>query len=124
MATYIKALLLIVLLFVAITFGTQNSEPVMLRYYSGLTSTPLPLYLVIYAAIILGVIVGMAIGVYSRVNLKRAIKRLERENASLREETEKSKVETGEGVQEKEEIGLTEPQSVAKQLSNSSIGDG
>lgn len=102
MATYIKALLLIILLFLAITFGTQNSESVTLRYYFGLASTPVPLYLVVYAAIILGVIAGMAIGVYSRMTLKRGVRELAKDNASLQEEMEKIKVETGEGVEEEE----------------------
>jgi uncharacterized integral membrane protein len=124
MVTYIKVLVLIAILFVAITFGTQNSESVTLRYYFGLASSPVPFYLVIYVAIILGIIAGMAIGMYSRVTLKRGVKKLEKGNVSLRGEIEKMKGEIGEEVQEKEEIGLTESQSVAKQLSNSSIGDG
>lgn len=109
MAIYIKALLLIALLFLAITFGTQNSESVTLRYYFGLAATPVPLYLVIYISIILGMIAGMAIDIYSRVTLKRRVKKLEKANASLRDELDKIKSETGEGVKEKLEISPAEP---------------
>jgi len=91
MGIYIKALLLIILLFAAITFGTQNAESVQLRYYFGLASVPVPLYLVLYVAIIVGMIAGMAIGVSTRSNLKRKAKKLERANASLREELDKIK---------------------------------
>lgn len=110
MGTYIRALLLIALLFLAITFGTQNAESVTLRYYFGLTSAPVPLYLVIYVAIILGIIAGMAIDVYSLIALKTRVKKLTKANASLREELEKPKGETGEGVREEPEIGRTEPE--------------
>ena len=89
MGTYIKALLLIALLFLAITFGTQNSDSVILRYYFGLVSIPIPLYLVIYVAIILGIIAGMVIGISTRASLKGKLKKLEKANASLREELDK-----------------------------------
>ena len=89
MGIYIKALLIIILLFAAITFGTQNAEFVQLRYYFGLTSVPVPLYLVLYVAIIVGMIAGMAIGVSTRSNLKRKSRKLEKANASLQEELDK-----------------------------------
>lgn len=110
MGIYIKALLLVALLFLAITFGTQNAESVTLRYHFGLTSAPAPLYLVIYIAIILGIIAGMAIDAYSLIALKRKVKKLEKANASLREELEKTKGETGEGVREEPKTGPTEPE--------------
>ncbi|NIO03079.1 MAG: DUF1049 domain-containing protein, partial [Proteobacteria bacterium] len=86
MGNYVKALLLIALLFLAITFGTQNSESLILRYYFGIASIPLPLYLIIYLAIILGILGGMAVDVYTRVSLKRKVKELGKANTSLREE--------------------------------------
>lgn len=110
MGTYIRALLLIALLFVAITFGTQNSGSVTLRYYFGLVSTPVPLYLVIYVAIILGIIAGMAIGISTRVNLRRKFKKLEKTNASLREELEKMEGEAAREVTTESEIGPAEPE--------------
>ena len=110
MRIYVKALLLIFLLFLAVTFGTQNSEPVVLRYYFGLTSIPLPLYLVIYAAIILGIIAGMAMSLYYRVTLKRGLKKLEKANASLREELDKTRSESKEAVEGESEITPDEPE--------------
>lgn len=101
MRTHIKALLLIALLFLAITFGTQNAESVTLRYYFGVASIPVPLYLVIYLALILGIIGGMAIDIYSRVTLKRRMKELGKTNNSLQEELAKLKGEAGEDVEEK-----------------------
>jgi uncharacterized integral membrane protein len=90
---YIKALLLVALLFLAITFGIQNSESVVLRYYFDLTSIPLPLYLVLYLAIILGVIAGLIVDVQSRITLRRKLKKLEKTNASLGEELNRLKEE-------------------------------
>ena len=87
---------MVAVLFLAITFGRQNSDSVTLRYYFVLAPFPAPLYLIVYTAIILGMIVGMVMSVYSRVTLKRRVKKLERANASLREEM--GKIE-GEGLE-------------------------
>jgi len=111
MGIYVKALLLIILLFAAITFGTQNAEFVTLHYYFGLASTPLPLYLVLYVAIILGMIAGMAIGITTRSNLKRKAKTLERANASLQEELDKIKTESGEEKPTGPEMALAAPEA-------------
>ena len=111
MGIYVKALLLIILLFAAITFGTQNAEFVNLRYYFGLTSTPVPLYLVLYVAIILGMIAGMAIGITTRSNLKRKAKTLARANASLQEELDKIKTESGEEKPPGPEMALPTPEA-------------
>jgi uncharacterized integral membrane protein len=101
--TYIKAVLLIALLFAAITFGIQNAESVTLRYYFGLASVPVPLYLVIYGSIILGILAGMAIDIYSRVTLRRRLKNLEKAKASLQDELAKIKRETGVETRERPE---------------------
>lgn len=108
MGTYIKALLLIALLFLAITFGTQNSDLVTLRYYFGLLSIPIPLYLVIYVAIILGIIAGMVIGISTRASLKGKLKKLEKANASLREELDKMESQVEKEVEAQPEGGPTE----------------
>ncbi len=89
MNAFVKALLLIALFFVTITFATHNLEPVTLRYYRNIVSPPTPLYLVIYLAIILGLLAGMAIDVSSRVSLRRRVNKLEKSNALLQEELEK-----------------------------------
>ena len=108
MVIYIKAILLIAVLFLAITFGIQNSESVTLRYYFRLASIPLPLYLVIYASLIVGIIAGMAIDIYTRISLKGRLRKLERANASLREDLNKLTGETGEVVKETSEASPVE----------------
>lgn len=119
---YIKALLLIALLFLAITFGIQNSQSVTLRYYFGLASIPLPLYLVIYVAIILGILAGLAIDVYSRITLKGRLRKLEKTNASLREDLEKMETETGKKVTKEPETRVVEPEIRQTQALPSSSG--
>jgi len=106
---YLKALLLIAVLFLAITFGIENSGSVTLRYYFRLASIPVPLYLVIYVAIILGIVAGLAIDVYSRLALRGRLKKLEKTNASLREDLEKMEAETAKRVTEESETRPTEP---------------
>jgi uncharacterized integral membrane protein len=122
MGIYAKALLLIILLFAAITFGTQNAEFVKLRYYFGLTSMPVPLYLVLYVAIILGMIAGMAIGITTRLNLKRKAKTLARANASLQEELDKIKTESGEEKPTGPEMALARPEATQTRIIASAGG--
>ncbi len=123
MGNYVKALLLIALLFLAITFGTQNSESLILRYYFGIASIPLPLYLIIYLAIILGILGGMAVDVYTRVSLKRKVKELGKANTSLREELDQLKGEVGEETKEKPEMVPAQTGAQQTQVLPSSSSD-
>jgi uncharacterized integral membrane protein len=107
---YVKALLLIALLFLAITFGIQNSGSMTLRYYFGLASIPLPLYLVLYVAVILGVVAGLLLDVYARVTLRGRLRKLEKTNASLREDLEKMKSEGDKETTEDESAGPVRPE--------------
>jgi len=122
MGIYVKALLLIILLFVAITFGTQNATFVNLHYYFGLTSTPVPLYLVLYVAIILGMIAGMAIGITTRLNLKKKAKTLAKANASLQEELDKIKSESDEEKPPGLETALAAPEAPQTRMMPSARG--
>lgn len=108
MAHYFKALLLVVVLVVLVTFGIQNNETVKLHYYFGMSSMPFPVYGIVYASILVGIFIGMLVGITSRFHQRKKLKALEKENSRLKEkmgEEEKPQAE-------KEEAPVLESPSV------------
>jgi uncharacterized integral membrane protein len=80
---YVKWIILIIVLLFFITFGVKNSAPVYLNYYFDLQYIELPLYGLVYIAILLGIFIGMIVGVFDRLNLRKTVKRLEKEKKEL-----------------------------------------
>lgn len=99
MGSYVKAILLLIVLVGLVTFGINNLEPIRLHYYFGFSSMPLPLYGVVYGAIIIGIFVGMVVGINSRFTQRKKIKELRKENRELQskipEESPEAKAEEG-----------------------------
>ncbi len=85
MGSYFKALLLLIVLVVLVTFGIQNNETMTLHYYFQLSSMPVPVYAVVYGSLIVGVFIGMIVGINARFTQRKKIKQLQKENRSLRE---------------------------------------
>jgi len=116
MGSYFKAILLLIVLVALVTFGIQNNETLILNYYFGMNSMPIPVYGIVYASILLGIFIGMLVGFSARFNQRKRIKILEKENRNL-----KSKVsdETSEEQPEEqpqdttEEMTVPEPQTDA-----------
>ena len=106
MGSYVKAILLLIVLIVLVTFGINNLEPIRLHYYFNLSSMPLPLYGVVYGAMLVGIFIGMIVGINSRLALRKKAKALQRENRELsgkvaeQPEEEKSVVEQPEETSE------------------------
>jgi uncharacterized integral membrane protein len=84
MGSYVKAILLLIVLVVLVTFGINNLEPIRLHYYFGLSSMPLPIYGVVYGAMLVGIFVGMLVGINSRFTQRKKIKLLQKENRELK----------------------------------------
>jgi uncharacterized integral membrane protein len=84
MGSYVKAVLLLIVLVALVTFGIQNNETLKLHYYFGMHSMPLPVYGVVYASILLGIFIGMLIGISTRFGQRKRIKILEKENRNLK----------------------------------------
>ncbi len=107
MGSYVKAILLLIVLVILVTFGINNLEPIRLHYYFGLSSMPLPLYGVVYGAMLLGIFIGMLVGINSRFTQRKKIKTLQRENRELKakvgEETPEAKATEEQPVTEPEE---------------------
>jgi uncharacterized integral membrane protein len=107
---YVKWIILIIVLLFFITFGVKNSAPVYLNYYFNLQYIELPLYGLVYIAILLGIFIGMIVGIFDRLNLRKTVKRLEKEKKELHEnltakerELERAKELEKEGALSKDE---------------------
>jgi len=79
MGTYIKALLLLIVLVVLVTFGIKNNETMILHFYLQLSSMPLPVYAVVYGSLLVGV------GISARFAQRKKIRQLQKENRGLRD---------------------------------------
>ncbi|MFQ5892991.1 MAG: lipopolysaccharide assembly LapA domain-containing protein [Nitrospinota bacterium] len=81
---------LIVLVILA-SFAAKNSEPVVLRYYYGYATPPVPLYVVLLAAVVVGAILAALFAIGERFYFlhelrkrNRTIREMEGELVSLR----------------------------------------
>ena len=84
MGSYIKALLLLIVLVVLVTFGIKNNETMILHFYFQLSSIPIPVYAVVYGSLIVGVFIGMIVGINARFTQRKKLKALQKENRNLK----------------------------------------
>jgi uncharacterized integral membrane protein len=84
MGSYVKAVILLIVLVILVTFGINNLLPVRLHYYFGISSRPLPLYGVVYGAMLIGIFIGMLVGINSRFTQRKKIRMLQKENRELK----------------------------------------
>ena len=84
MGSYIKALLLLIVLVVLVTFGIKNNEMMTLHFYFQYSSIPIPVYAVVYGSLIVGVFIGMIVGINARFTQRKKLKALEKENRDLK----------------------------------------
>jgi len=85
MGTYLKAIVLVIVLLLLITFGIKNNQPLQVHYYFNIETAPIPLYSVLYISIIIGIVIGMLVGISSRFTLRGKVKALHREIKELKE---------------------------------------
>jgi len=64
----------------------ENAQPLVLRYYFGLESPPVPLFLLVLFAILLGVLIAGVSFLVDQGSLKKMVREREREIASLEKE--------------------------------------
>jgi uncharacterized integral membrane protein len=83
-ARYIKSIIMVIILLFLVTFGVKNSQPIQI-YYLNFQTGAFPLYGLVYLCIVIGIVVGMIVGIYDRIDLRRRVKRLERENRELKD---------------------------------------
>ena len=102
MGTYLKAIVLVIILLFLTTFGIKNNQPLQAYYYFNIETAPMPLYGVVYISIIVGIVIGMLVGISSRFSMRRMVKILQRENKELKEKVV-------EGVKEEEPSAAPPP---------------
>ncbi|MGH7769814.1 MAG: LapA family protein [Candidatus Binatia bacterium] len=100
MAKVLKTIFLSLLFILGITFSMQNTGWVVLRYYFGLETPPLPLFLLVMFSIMVGVVLAGAGFLIDQWSLRRTLREKERQVAALenelrpyREQTTKVKAE-------------------------------
>lgn len=86
MAKVLKTIFLALLFILGITFSMQNVEPVVLRYYFGLETPPVPLFLLVLFSILLGILLAGAGFLIDQWSLRRALREKERQVVSLENE--------------------------------------
>ena len=99
----LKTIFLALLFIVGITFSMQNTGWVVLRYYFGLETPPLPLFLLVMVSILFGVVLAGASFLIDQWSLRRALREKERQVASLENELkpyrESTKIKTESATQ-------------------------
>ncbi|UCG64707.1 MAG: DUF1049 domain-containing protein [Deltaproteobacteria bacterium] len=105
MGSYVKGIILIIVLLFLVTFGVKNSQPIQLYYHLNFETGCFPLYALAYISIVIGIVIGMLVGIYARIDLRRRIRRLQRENKELKERVEEKVVEE----EKEEEAPVTAP---------------
>ena len=85
MGSYIKTILILIVLVFLVTFGIKNNETMILQFYFQLSSMPIPVYAVVYGSLLVGIFIGMIVGISARFAQRKKIKQLQKENRTLRD---------------------------------------
>ena len=86
MAKVLKTIFLALLFILGITFSMENTGWVVLRYYFGLETPPVPLFLLVLFSILFGILLAGAGFLMDQWSLRRALREKERQIASLENE--------------------------------------
>ena len=88
MIKFVKVVLITLLFIFGVTFSVENSQPLVLRYYFGFETPPLPLFLLVLFSVLVGVLLaGLGFLVDQHV-LKRALREKDRQIDALKREAE------------------------------------
>lgn len=81
-----KTIFLTLLFILGITFAMENTGWVVLRYYFGLETPPIPIFLLVLFSVLLGVCLAGVGFIVDEWSLRKALREKEREIASLEKE--------------------------------------
>jgi uncharacterized integral membrane protein len=82
---YVKLVVFVFVFILAVSFASENTQPVTLGYYFNLESPSFPLYLSMFIPLFIGIVVGNLVGFGTRLTLKNSIKQLTKSNKELEE---------------------------------------
>jgi uncharacterized integral membrane protein len=80
---YAKLIILFFVFILAVSFASENTQSVTLRYYFNLETSPFPMYLLMFIPLFIGIVVGSLVGLGSRLRLKNNVKKLKKSNREL-----------------------------------------
>lgn len=82
---YVKLVILVFVFILAVSFASENTQSVTLRYYFNWETTPFPMYLLMFIPLFIGIVVGSLVGFGARLRLKNTVKQLTKANRELEE---------------------------------------
>ena len=80
---YGKLIVIVFVFIVAVSFASENTQSVTLRYYFNLETPSFPMYLLMFIPLFIGIVVGSLVGLGSRLRLKNTVKQLTKSNREL-----------------------------------------
>ena len=104
MVKFAKTISLTLLFILGITFATENTGWVVLRYYFGLETPPIPIFLLVLFSVLSGVFLAGVGFLIDERSLKNALREKEREITSLQKEMQpyREREQTVAGIATKE----------------------
>jgi len=91
----IKAIIIVLLFFFALTFCLQNTDEVTLRYYTFVENLTAPIFIVVLASVFLGLVIGIVGSGLTFIRLRIQLRRQAKEAEALRKELDAVKGEEG-----------------------------
>ncbi len=91
----LKAIIIVLLFFFALTFCLQNTDEVTLRYYTFVENLTAPIFLVVLASVFLGLVIGIIGSGLTLIRLRIQLRRQTKEAVALRKELDAGKGEEG-----------------------------
>ena len=88
MVKFAKTIFFTLLFILGITFATENTGWVVLRYYFGLETPPIPIFFLVLFSVFLGVLLAGVGFIVDERSLKKSLREKEREITSLQRELE------------------------------------
>jgi len=86
MVKFAKTIFFTLLFILGITFATENTGWVVIRYYFGLETPPIPIFLLVLFSVLSGVFLAGVGFLIDERSLKKALREKEREITSLQKE--------------------------------------
>ena len=68
----------LIILIVLASFAVKNSDPIVLKYYYGYSTPPVPLYVVLLAAVVVGAIFAALFAIGERFYFRHEIRKRDR----------------------------------------------
>lgn len=104
MVKFAKTIFFTLLFILGITFATENTGWVVLRYYFGLETPPIPIFLLVLFSVLSGVFLAGVGFLIDERSLKKALREKEREITSLQKEMQpyREREQTVAGIATKE----------------------